>query len=150
MRKILVTGGTVFVSRFIAEYFVNQGEDVYVLNRGNHEQPGGTTLIEGDRLHMGDKLKGYKFDVVLDINAYTKNDYNNMYIYAKEWVSFAPRQQNANDAYYLALRKMIDTTGDVKYQAELGELRKNIATLNKTANPLTKYYESYTNVIIPK
>jgi len=74
MRKILVTGGTVFVSRFIAEYFVNQGEDVYVLNRGNHEQPGGTTLIEGDRLHMGDKLKGYKFDVVLDINAYTKND----------------------------------------------------------------------------
>lgn len=31
--KILVTGGTVFASRFTAEYFARDNE-VYVLNRG--------------------------------------------------------------------------------------------------------------------
>ena len=34
MRKILVTGGTVFVSRFIAEYYVAKGDEVYVLRLG--------------------------------------------------------------------------------------------------------------------
>ena len=29
MRKILVTGGTVFVSRFVADYFAQKGDDVY-------------------------------------------------------------------------------------------------------------------------
>lgn len=32
MKKILVTGGTVFVSRYIAEYYVAAGYEVYVLN----------------------------------------------------------------------------------------------------------------------
>ena len=32
MKKILVTGGTVFVSRYIAEYYVTKGYDVYVLS----------------------------------------------------------------------------------------------------------------------
>lgn len=32
MKKVLVTGGTVFVSRYIAEYYVAKGCDVYVLN----------------------------------------------------------------------------------------------------------------------
>lgn len=27
MRKILVTGGTVFVSRFVADYFARKGDD---------------------------------------------------------------------------------------------------------------------------
>ena len=53
MRKILVTGGTVFVSKYVAEYYVNQGDEVYVLNR----------VLE-------DKV----FDVVLDVTAYTKTD----------------------------------------------------------------------------
>ena len=33
MKKILVTGGTTFVSKYVAEYFVNAGYEVYVLNR---------------------------------------------------------------------------------------------------------------------
>ena len=32
MKKILVTGGTTFVSKYVAEYFVNAGYEVYVLN----------------------------------------------------------------------------------------------------------------------
>lgn len=71
MKKILVTGGTVFVSKYVAEYFVKKGYDVYVLNRNTHKQCAGVTLIEADRNQLGDVLKGYHFDAVLDINVYT-------------------------------------------------------------------------------
>lgn len=74
MRTILVTGGTVFVSRYVAEYFVKKGDKVYVLNRNTRQQPEGTILIEADRHNLGDKLKGYKFDVILDVTGYTGED----------------------------------------------------------------------------
>ena len=70
--KILITGGTTFVSRFTAEYFVAKGNDVVVLNRGSREQANGVTHIQCDRLRLGDKLKEAYFDLVLDITAYTK------------------------------------------------------------------------------
>lgn len=73
-RKILVTGGTVFVSKFIAAYYVKQGDEVYVLNRNHHPQPAGATLIEADRHNPGDLLKDYAFDAVLDVTAYTGED----------------------------------------------------------------------------
>ena len=78
MRNILITGGTVFVSRYVAEYFVKRGDKVFVLNRNTKPQPEGVTLIEGDRSQLGDKLKGYSFDVVLDVTAYTKTDVENL------------------------------------------------------------------------
>lgn len=74
MKKILVTGGTVFVSKYIAEYYAKSGNDVYVLNRNHHPQPEGTTLIEADRHKLGDSLKDYQFDAVLDVTAYTGED----------------------------------------------------------------------------
>lgn len=74
MKKILITGGTVFVSKFVSSYYVKKGYDVYVLNRNNHKQVEGVTLIEGDRHNLKDKLKKYSFDAVLDITAYTKED----------------------------------------------------------------------------
>ncbi|WMJ86024.1 NAD-dependent epimerase/dehydratase family protein [Anaerocolumna sp. MB42-C2] len=74
MKNILITGGTVFVSRYIAEYYVNKGYNVSVLNRGFHAQPKGTTLIKADRLQLGDQLVNYQFDAILDITAYTKED----------------------------------------------------------------------------
>ena len=74
MKKILVTGGTVFVSRYISEYFAEKGNQVYVLNRGHNIQPKNTILIQGDRHKLGDLLKTYEFDVVLDVTAYTGED----------------------------------------------------------------------------
>lgn len=71
--KILVMGGTVFVSRSIAEYYVAKGHDVYVLNRNTKVQPEGVKLIEADRHHIGDLLCHHDFDVVVD-NAYTSTD----------------------------------------------------------------------------
>ena len=70
--KILITGGTTFVSRYAAEYFVAKGNDVVVLNRGSREQVDGVTHIQCDRLQPGDELKGSFFDLVLDITAYTQ------------------------------------------------------------------------------
>lgn len=74
--KILITGGTVFVSKFIAEYYVNQGNDVYVLNRNTKPQVQNVKLIECNRREINGRLKGIRFDTVIDVNAYTAEDVN--------------------------------------------------------------------------
>ncbi len=74
--NILITGGTVFASRFAAEYFTVKGHRVYVLNRGSRPQPEGVTPILADRHTLGDALRGIHFDAVLDITAYTAGDVN--------------------------------------------------------------------------
>lgn len=76
--KILVTGGTVFVSKYMAEYFVKHGHDVYVLNRNTKPQTIGTSLIQADRNNLGCKLKNINFDAVVDVNAYNAQDVNNL------------------------------------------------------------------------
>ena len=74
--KILVTGGTVFVSRFVAEYFVKAGHEVYVLNRNTKPQVDGVRLIKCDRHDIGGRLKNLHFDTVIDVTAYTAEDVN--------------------------------------------------------------------------
>lgn len=74
--KILVMGGTVFVSKFVAEYFVKHGHEVYVLNRNTKPQIDGVHLIECDRHDIGGRLKNLLFDTVIDVTAYTAEDVN--------------------------------------------------------------------------
>lgn len=71
--RILVTGGTVFASRFTAEYFAKKHE-VFVLNRNSKPQPTGAALICADRHKLGETLKAYSFDAVLDVTAYNASD----------------------------------------------------------------------------
>ena len=71
--KVLVTGGTVFVSKYIAMYYVHKGYDVYVLNRNHRDQVKGVTLIEADRYDLNEVLRDISFDVVID-TAYNAND----------------------------------------------------------------------------
>ncbi len=78
MKKMLVTGGSVFVSKFIAEYFAKKDFEVFVLNRNTKPQPKGTKLIEADRMNLGTALKGFSFDIVVDVSAYTKEDIENL------------------------------------------------------------------------
>ena len=78
MKTMLVTGGTVFVSRYAAEYYVRKGWDVTVLNRGTRHQSEGVHLIRADRHNLGDALKARHFDVVLDVTAYTAADVNDL------------------------------------------------------------------------
>lgn len=72
--KILVMGGSVFVSRYVAQYFVDKGEEVIVVNRNTHEQVEGVTLIKADRHMLGEALAHVHVDVIIDVNAYTKED----------------------------------------------------------------------------
>ena len=78
MGNILVTGGTVFVSRYVAEYFVARGAEVYVLNRNTKPQSAGVHLIEGDRHALDqaakDRMRGVFFDAVIDVTAYDAQD----------------------------------------------------------------------------
>lgn len=72
--RLLITGGTTFVSKYVAQYFVKKNYDVFVLNRNTKPQVPGVTLIEGDKHSLGDKLKSIHFDAVLDITSYNKTD----------------------------------------------------------------------------
>lgn len=72
MQKILITGGTTFVSRYVAQYYVQKGCEVYVINRNSRQQIDGVKLINCDRTVLGDKLKNIHFNAVLDITAYTE------------------------------------------------------------------------------
>jgi len=75
VKKILVTGGTTFVSRYIAEYYVSCGCEVYALNRGSKKQSEGVKLIKADRHSIGEALRNISFDVVID-TAYNSDDVN--------------------------------------------------------------------------
>lgn len=48
MKKMLVTGGTVFVSKFLAEYFARKDFEVFVLNRTPRAKPESTKLIQAE------------------------------------------------------------------------------------------------------
>ncbi|MBR2718071.1 MAG: NAD-dependent epimerase/dehydratase family protein [Clostridia bacterium] len=77
--KILVTGGTTFVSRYTARWFAAKGHEVYALNRGSKPQEPGVRHICADRrgdLHKA--LCGMHFNAVLDICAYTGEDVSNL------------------------------------------------------------------------
>ena len=77
--KLLITGGTTFVSKYAAEYFAARGYEVYVLNRNSKPQVEGVRLIVGDRHHLGDELKNIHFDIVADITAYDAKDIIDLY-----------------------------------------------------------------------
>ncbi len=75
---ILITGGTTFVSKCMAEYFVARGDSVFVLNRNTKPQPNGVTLIQADRNALGGALKNKRFDAVIDVNAYNASYVNGL------------------------------------------------------------------------
>lgn len=76
--KILITGGTVFLSRTMAEYFAGSEHEVYVLNRNTMPQPQGVRLIEADRRKLYDSLKEKYFDAVIDVTAYDATDVDSL------------------------------------------------------------------------
>lgn len=78
MKRILVTGGTTFVSRYVATYFQSNNYEVYVLNRGTKKQVKNVNLICGDRNNLKDYLKQYSFDAIIDVCAYNQQDIKNI------------------------------------------------------------------------
>lgn len=78
MKNILITGGTVFASKYTAKYFVQKKYNVYVLNRNTKEQVDGVNLIQADRQELGGSLQKYHFDAVLDVTAYSGKDVDSL------------------------------------------------------------------------
>lgn len=134
MKKVLVTGGTVFVSRYIAEYYVAQNYDVYVLNRNSREQSKGVTLIQADRHNLGEILKEFDFDVVID-TAYNSDDvelllnalgsYKNYILISSSAVypEYAPQPFEENET--LGINKYWGKYGTDKIEAENTLLKRN-------------------------
>jgi len=72
--KLLLLGGTLFLGRAIAEAALQQGHQVTLFTRGQHDselfaQPG-VTHIQGDRLQDLSALQGQTWDAVIDTSAY--------------------------------------------------------------------------------
>ena len=57
--------------------YVAKGYDVYVLNRNSREQSKGVKLIQADRHNLGETLRDYCFDIVID-TAYNADDVNKL------------------------------------------------------------------------
>ena len=70
MKRILVTGGTVFVSKYVAKYFQSNNYEVYVLNRGSKQQIENINLICANRNNLKDCLKDFYFDSIIDVCGY--------------------------------------------------------------------------------
>lgn len=134
MKKVLVTGGTVFVSRYIAEYYVAQNYDVYVLNRNSREQSKGVTLIQADRHNLGEILKEFDFDIVID-TAYNSDDvelllnalgnYKDYILISSSAVypEYAPQPFEENET--LGINKYWGKYGTDKIEAENTLLKRN-------------------------
>lgn len=71
--KILVIGGTVFLGRHIVEYALQEGHEVTLFNRGQHNPDlfPGVEKIHGDRNTDYEKLAGRSWDGVIDTCGYT-------------------------------------------------------------------------------
>ena len=78
MKRILVTGGTTFVSKYVAKYFQSNNYEVYVLNRGSKQQIENINLICADRNNLKDCLRDFSFDAIIDVCAYNQQDIKNI------------------------------------------------------------------------
>lgn len=119
--KILVTGGTVFVSKFIAEYFASCGNEVYVLNRNTKPQVKNVKLIECDRREIKGQLKGLHFDTVIDVTAYTAEDINTLLDSLESFDNYVMISSSAVYPETLELPfKEGDTRGENKFWGNYG------------------------------
>jgi len=76
--KILLIGGTGLISTAVSKAIVSRGHELYLLNRGNHNElaPKEAKLIVGDyrKDDLKTLFKDYYFDVVANYIAFTEED----------------------------------------------------------------------------
>jgi nucleoside-diphosphate-sugar epimerase len=76
--KVLFIGGTGLISSAVSPFAIEQGIDLYLLNRGNRptQVPAGATVITADindEAAVADQIAGMHFDAVVDWIAFTVN-----------------------------------------------------------------------------
>lgn len=133
-KKILITGGTVFVSRYITEYYVKKNYDTYVLNRNSKEQSKGVHLIQADRRDIGEVLRNIHFDVVID-TAYASDDvgyllnalgsYEDYILISSGAVYSENASQPFREDSLLGFNKFVGKYGTDKIEAEATLLTRN-------------------------
>ncbi len=124
--KILVTGGTVFVSKYIAEFFANKGNDVYVLNRNTKPQLPNVKLIQCNRKEICGQLKGLHFDTIIDVTTYTAEDINTLLDSLESFDNYVMISSSAVYPETLALPfKESDTCGKNKFWGDYGTNKIN-------------------------
>ncbi|MBU2493495.1 MAG: NAD-dependent epimerase/dehydratase family protein [Bacteroidetes bacterium] len=78
--KILVIGGTGFISSYVVEMLLNEGHEVTIFNRGKTEnrsaQNNNLKFINADRHNKSKMIEAasYNFDVVYDFAAFTEDE----------------------------------------------------------------------------
>ena len=109
--------------------FVNDGE--FKINKIAFAILAVCMLITISSIPMQRENQAEKYSMQYSV-AMKNNDYNYMYEISKEWISFAPRQQPAYDAYYLSLTRLNKSD-------EIIALHKKVSETNKTMNYMCKY-----------
>jgi hypothetical protein len=131
-----------------AEYYVTKGYDVYVLNRNTKEQSKGVTLIEADRHNLGETLREYRFDTVID-TAYTGDDvelllnalgdYENYILISSSAVypEYAP--QPFKEYAHLSINKYWGKYENVSLTLSVGDIAKvQTAPIGNASNTIVK------------
>lgn len=80
--KILVMGGNQFLGKALVKKLLLRNHDVSVLNRGSRENLKGAFHIKADRNNYEElflKLANNKFDIVIDVSAYTGEHVEKLY-----------------------------------------------------------------------
>ena len=76
--RILMMGGTRFIGVYLTKVLVEQGHEVVLFNRGNHDAPvAGVQQIQGDRKdasQLKEKLSTESFDAIFDNNGRELSD----------------------------------------------------------------------------
>ncbi len=128
------------VSALLITVAVTMGVSVAVQNAGGMDYE---ALLEKNAMRPNDAL------VVAQLSqmAYARGDNMETYRWSKEWVRLAPRQQAAYDACFVALEGMKEAG---IYQTERDALYAQAKAMNETTNSLCRYYDSYTNIVLPK
>ena len=90
--KILFIGGTGTISRAVSEKVLEEGHELYLLNRGsrNNVLPDGAVIIKADINNVdevSEKIKGMSFDCVADFIAFKPEDVERDYNLFKDKTS---------------------------------------------------------------
>src|SRR6266508_4544132 len=122
--KILFIGGTGLISTASTRLAIEQGMELFVLNRGNHSDPpaGATNLIADirDSEATARVLAGHRFDAVVD------------------WVAYTPVDIERDLALFRSnTRQYIFISSASAYQKPVGHYR--IAEYTPLANPFWDY-----------
>lgn len=82
-KRVLILGGTTFVSKMSAKYFIEKGYEVSILTRGKKEVDylGVSNHFKMDRKDIKslEGLKDKEFDIIIDASAYVLEDVENIF-----------------------------------------------------------------------